>query len=53
MELVEGEDLASIIRATGALPPRQAARIAPQAPRARRRATTAASSTATSSPATS
>ena len=34
MELVEGEDLASIIRRSGALPPRQAARIAPEAARA-------------------
>src|SRR5262245_40248388 len=31
MELVEGEDLASIIRRSGALPPRQAARIAADA----------------------
>jgi serine/threonine protein kinase len=28
MELVDGEDLATILRANGALPPRQAARIA-------------------------
>jgi eukaryotic-like serine/threonine-protein kinase len=34
MELVEGEDLASIIRRTGALPPRQAARVASDAARA-------------------
>jgi eukaryotic-like serine/threonine-protein kinase len=34
MELVEGEDLATIIRRTGALPPRQAARIAGDAARA-------------------
>src|SRR6476659_3353515 len=34
MELVEGEDLASIIRRSGALPPRQAARIASDAARA-------------------
>ena len=34
MELVDGEDLATIIRRTGALPPRQAARIAAQAARA-------------------
>jgi len=31
MELVDGEDLATIIRRTGALPPRQAARIVAQA----------------------
>jgi serine/threonine-protein kinase len=34
MELVEGEDLASIIRRSGALPPRQAARITAEAARA-------------------
>ena len=34
MELVEGEDLASIIRRSGALPPRQAARIAAETARA-------------------
>src|SRR5262245_24875320 len=34
MELVEGEDLASIIRRSGALPPRQAARITADAARA-------------------
>jgi eukaryotic-like serine/threonine-protein kinase len=34
MELVEGEDLASIIRRSGALPPRQAARIIADAARA-------------------
>src|SRR5205807_2652270 len=34
MELVDGEDLASIIRRSGALPPRQAARIASQVARA-------------------
>ena len=34
MELVEGEDLSSIIRRSGALPPRQAARIAAEAGRA-------------------
>jgi serine/threonine-protein kinase len=34
MELVDGEDLATIIRRTGALPPRQAARIVAQASRA-------------------
>ncbi|HYN70279.1 MAG TPA: Stk1 family PASTA domain-containing Ser/Thr kinase [Candidatus Eisenbacteria bacterium] len=34
MELVDGEDLATIIRRTGALPPRQAARIVAQAARA-------------------
>ncbi len=34
MELVEGEDLSSIIRRSGALPPRQAARIAAEAARA-------------------
>ena len=34
MELVEGEDLASIIRRSGALPPRQAARISADAARA-------------------
>jgi eukaryotic-like serine/threonine-protein kinase len=34
MELVDGEDLASIIRRSGALPPRQAARLAGQAARA-------------------
>ena len=34
MELVDGEDLASIVRRTGALPPRQAARIAAEAARA-------------------
>jgi beta-lactam-binding protein with PASTA domain len=34
MELVDGEDLATIIRRTGALPARQAARIAAQAARA-------------------
>ena len=40
MELIEGEDLASIIRRSGALPPRQAARIASDAagPRGRPRA---------------
>ena len=30
MELVDGEDLATILRRTGALPPRQAARISPR-----------------------
>ena len=34
MEVVEGEDLASIIRRSGALPPRQAARIAAETARA-------------------
>jgi len=34
MELVEGEDLATIIRRTGALPPRAAARLVAQAARA-------------------
>jgi serine/threonine-protein kinase len=34
MELVEGEDLASIIRRSGALPPRQAARIVAETARA-------------------
>jgi serine/threonine-protein kinase len=34
MELVEGEDLASIIRRSGALPPRQAARITAETARA-------------------
>jgi len=34
MELVDGEDLASIIRRTGALPPRQAARLTTQIARA-------------------
>ena len=34
MELVEGEDLASIIRRSGALPPRQAARLTAQMARA-------------------
>jgi len=34
MELVEGEDLASIVRDTGPLPPRQAARIAAEIARA-------------------
>jgi tRNA A-37 threonylcarbamoyl transferase component Bud32 len=34
MELVEGEDLASIIRRSGSLPPRQAARIIAEAARA-------------------
>ena len=34
MELVDGEDLASVIRRTGALPPRQAARIAGEVARA-------------------
>jgi beta-lactam-binding protein with PASTA domain/tRNA A-37 threonylcarbamoyl transferase component Bud32 len=34
MELVDGEDLASVIRRTGALPPRQAARIAADIARA-------------------
>jgi beta-lactam-binding protein with PASTA domain/tRNA A-37 threonylcarbamoyl transferase component Bud32 len=34
MELVDGEDLASVIRRTGALPPRQAARIAAEIARA-------------------
>jgi serine/threonine-protein kinase len=34
MELVDGEDLASIIRRSGALPPRQAARLVAQAARA-------------------
>jgi predicted Ser/Thr protein kinase len=34
MELVDGEDLASIVRRIGALPPRQAARIVAQAARA-------------------
>src|SRR5215213_1822148 len=34
MELVDGEDLASIIRRSGALPPRQAARIAAETARA-------------------
>jgi len=34
MELVDGEDLASIIRRSGALPPRQAARLTAQAARA-------------------
>jgi beta-lactam-binding protein with PASTA domain/tRNA A-37 threonylcarbamoyl transferase component Bud32 len=34
MELVEGEDLASIVRRSGALPPRQAARITAEAARA-------------------
>jgi eukaryotic-like serine/threonine-protein kinase len=34
MELVDGEDLASVIRRTGALPPRQAARIAGEIARA-------------------
>jgi eukaryotic-like serine/threonine-protein kinase len=34
MELVDGEDLATIIRRSGALPPRQAARIAAEAARA-------------------
>jgi serine/threonine-protein kinase len=34
MELVEGEDLASIVRKTGALPPRAAARLVAQAARA-------------------
>src|SRR5215510_16506693 len=34
MELVEGEDLASIIRRSGALPPRAAARLVAQAARA-------------------
>ena len=34
MELVEGEDLSSIIRRSGALPPRQAARIAAETARA-------------------
>jgi beta-lactam-binding protein with PASTA domain len=34
MELVEGEDLASIVRRSGALPPRAAARIVAQAARA-------------------
>jgi eukaryotic-like serine/threonine-protein kinase len=34
MEIVEGEDLASIIRRSGALPPRQAARITADAARA-------------------
>jgi serine/threonine-protein kinase len=34
MELVDGEDLASIIRRSGALPPRQAARLTSQAARA-------------------
>jgi eukaryotic-like serine/threonine-protein kinase len=34
MELVDGEDLASVIRRTGALPPRQAARIAAEVARA-------------------
>ena len=34
MELVDGEDLASILRANGALPPRQAARIASAVARA-------------------
>ncbi|HSL97809.1 MAG TPA: Stk1 family PASTA domain-containing Ser/Thr kinase [Candidatus Deferrimicrobiaceae bacterium] len=34
MELVEGEDLASILRRSGALPPRQAARLVAEAARA-------------------
>src|SRR5258706_4258887 len=34
MQLVEGEDLATIIRRSGALPPRQAARIVAEAARA-------------------
>ena len=34
MELVDGEDLASVIRRTGALPPRQAARISAEIARA-------------------
>ena len=34
MELVDGEDLGSIIRRTGALPPRQSARLASQIARA-------------------
>ncbi len=34
MELVEGEDLASVLRKTGALPPRAAARLVAQAARA-------------------
>ena len=34
MELVDGEDLASIVKRSGALPPRQAARLASQAARA-------------------
>ena len=34
MELVDGEDLASILKRTGALPPRQAARIAAETARA-------------------
>lgn len=34
MELVDGEDLASILRRTGALPPRQAARLSAQIARA-------------------
>jgi serine/threonine-protein kinase len=34
MELVDGEDLASIIRRSGAIPPRQAARLAAQVARA-------------------
>jgi serine/threonine-protein kinase len=34
MELVDGEDLASIVKRTGALPPRQAARIAAETARA-------------------
>jgi beta-lactam-binding protein with PASTA domain/predicted Ser/Thr protein kinase len=34
MELVDGEDLATILRRTGALPPRQAARIVAEAARA-------------------
>jgi hypothetical protein len=34
MELVDGEDLASILRRSGALPPRQAARLVAQAARA-------------------
>src|SRR6185369_14573814 len=34
MELIDGEDLASILRRTGPLPPRQAARIAAEVARA-------------------
>ena len=47
MELVEGQDLAPIIRDNGPLAPRQAARIAADAARPSRPRTSAASSTAT------
>ena len=53
MELVDGEDLATILRGSGALPPRQAARIGSAVARALAAAHAAASSIATSSPATS